>query len=226
MELGRGYKAATQIGCVVSYGFLRVVALLRPPPALGAAASPCPPLGTRAVAEVSCMVGADAAAAAAHAAAAASAVDNPQDDGGVEESTAAGRAHHPRRSVVGIGGHDGAWAEFVPVAFVNVHAVPDGVPDATAVAFEPLAAARRAVAALDRLPAMAPVAGLDAGRLSVLVGFATAVARPGHVFALGRSAGAAHAARGAGVLSRARLPVPLGATNAALPIVMARGTSC
>jgi threonine dehydrogenase-like Zn-dependent dehydrogenase len=49
--------------------------------------------------------------------------------------------HCPNRTVLGILGHDGAMAEFVCVPSVNLHAIPDSVPDESAVLIEPLAAA-------------------------------------------------------------------------------------
>jgi len=49
--------------------------------------------------------------------------------------------HCPHRSVLGILNHDGAFAEFVSVPEVNLHAVPDSVSTEHAVFTEPLAAA-------------------------------------------------------------------------------------
>ena len=51
--------------------------------------------------------------------------------------------HCPRRTVLGILGRDGAFADFVAVPTANLHAVPDAVPDEAAVFVEPLAAAYR-----------------------------------------------------------------------------------
>ncbi len=50
-------------------------------------------------------------------------------------------AHCLRRRVLGIVGHDGAFAEYLALPFANLHAVPCGVTDAQAVFTEPLAAA-------------------------------------------------------------------------------------
>ncbi len=50
-------------------------------------------------------------------------------------------AHCLRRRVLGIVGHDGAFAEYLALPFANLHAVPGGVTDAQAVFTEPLAAA-------------------------------------------------------------------------------------
>jgi len=49
--------------------------------------------------------------------------------------------HCRRRRVLGIIGHDGAFAEFLALPVVNLHRVPDGVSDEVAVFCEPVAAA-------------------------------------------------------------------------------------
>ncbi len=49
--------------------------------------------------------------------------------------------HCARRRVLGIIGHDGAFAEYLALPVVNLHRVPVGVPDEAAVFTEPLAAA-------------------------------------------------------------------------------------
>jgi alcohol dehydrogenase len=49
--------------------------------------------------------------------------------------------HCARRRVLGIIGHDGAFAEYLALPIVNLHRVPAGVPDEAAVFSEPLAAA-------------------------------------------------------------------------------------
>jgi threonine dehydrogenase-like Zn-dependent dehydrogenase len=46
-----------------------------------------------------------------------------------------------RRRVLGIVGHDGAFAEYLALPIVNLHRVPVGIPDEAAVFTEPLAAA-------------------------------------------------------------------------------------
>lgn len=51
------------------------------------------------------------------------------------------RKHLPRRSVLGIAGRDGAFADFVTVPAQNCHVVPDSISDREAVFVEPLAAA-------------------------------------------------------------------------------------
>ena len=49
--------------------------------------------------------------------------------------------HCARRRVLGILGHDGAFAEFLALPVVNLHRVPTSIPDEAAVFTEPLAAA-------------------------------------------------------------------------------------
>jgi threonine dehydrogenase-like Zn-dependent dehydrogenase len=49
--------------------------------------------------------------------------------------------HCARRRVLGILGHDGAFAEFLALPVVNLHRVPENIPDEAAVFTEPLAAA-------------------------------------------------------------------------------------
>lgn len=51
------------------------------------------------------------------------------------------RNHCPNRSVLGILGKDGAFADYVTLPIENLHLVPDSVPDEEAVFVEPLAAA-------------------------------------------------------------------------------------
>ena len=54
----------------------------------------------------------------------------------------AGRRNHcERRTVLGIRGRHGAFAERLTLPVANLHAVPDGLPDDVAVFVEPLAAA-------------------------------------------------------------------------------------
>lgn len=51
------------------------------------------------------------------------------------------RTHCPQRTVMGILGHDGAFADFVAVPEINLHPVDDALTDDEAVFVEPLAAA-------------------------------------------------------------------------------------
>jgi len=60
------------------------------------------------------------------------------------ELCVAGKGRHcPHRTVLGIRGRDGAFAEYLTLPERNLHAVPDEIPDDAAVFVEPLAAAFR-----------------------------------------------------------------------------------
>ena len=51
------------------------------------------------------------------------------------------KTHCARRIVLGIVGHDGAFAEYLALPVENLHVLPDAIPDEQAVFIEPLAAA-------------------------------------------------------------------------------------
>lgn len=51
------------------------------------------------------------------------------------------KTHCAKRTVLGIVGHDGAFAEYLALPLENLHAVPDSVSDEEAVFVEPIAAA-------------------------------------------------------------------------------------
>ena len=57
--------------------------------------------------------------------------------------------HCPQRTVLGISGKDGAFAEYMTLPLDNLHPVPDSIPDSRAVFTEPLAAA---VEILEQVP--------------------------------------------------------------------------
>ncbi len=78
------------------------------------------------------------------------------------------RRHCPSRRVMGILNADGAFAERVAVPVVNLHAVPDGVPDEAAVFAEPLAAAFEILEQIHLQPATDAVV-LGDGKLGLLV---------------------------------------------------------
>jgi threonine dehydrogenase-like Zn-dependent dehydrogenase len=80
----------------------------------------------------------------------------------------AGRGHCDVRSVLGILGRDGAFAEYLALPSTNLHAVPDAVDDLTAVFVEPTAAAYR-VAEQVAIARHTRAAVVGAGRLGVLV---------------------------------------------------------
>lgn len=87
----------------------------------------------------------------------------------------AGRTRHcPTRTVMGILGADGAFAELLRIPVENLRTVPDPIPDAAAVFVEPLAAA---IEACDQTTAFAGGRALvvGAGKLGLLVAQALAV---------------------------------------------------
>jgi len=67
------------------------------------------------------------------------------------------RMHCRRRRVLGIFGHDGAFAEYLTLPVVNLHAIPAGVSDEQAVFTEPLAAALEIAAQVHIGPAQTVV---------------------------------------------------------------------
>jgi alcohol dehydrogenase len=82
----------------------------------------------------------------------------------------AGRPTHcPQRTVLGIVGRDGAFAESLSLPLANLHAVPDAVPDEAAVFVEPLAAACEILEQVHIRPSSRVVV-LGAGRLGQLCG--------------------------------------------------------
>ncbi len=90
----------------------------------------------------------------------------------------AGRGNHCEgRRVLGIKGHDGAFAEYLVLPLSNLHAVPDNIPDEAAVFCEPLAAALR-IQEQRPIRADAGVLVVGAGRLGQLI--ALSLAGGGH----------------------------------------------
>ena len=81
---------------------------------------------------------------------------------------AAGRGHCDVRTVVGIRGRDGAFAEYLSLPSTNLHSVPDSIDDLTAVFIEPAAAACRVVEQV-RIESGMRAAVVGAGRLGLLV---------------------------------------------------------
>src|SRR5262249_32105775 len=80
----------------------------------------------------------------------------------------AGRGHCNARSVLGILRRDGAFAEYLALPSITLHAVPDSLDDLPAVFVEPLAAAYR-VAEQVQIEDRTRAAVVGAGRLGVLV---------------------------------------------------------
>jgi threonine dehydrogenase-like Zn-dependent dehydrogenase len=80
----------------------------------------------------------------------------------------AGRGHCDHRTVLGIIGRDGAFADYLSLPAENLHPVPDSVDDNTAVLVEPLAAACRVLEQVEVVPRMSS-AVVGPGRLGLLV---------------------------------------------------------
>jgi alcohol dehydrogenase len=81
---------------------------------------------------------------------------------------AAGRGHCDVRTVLGIRGRDGAFAEYLSLPSTNLHEVPASLDDTTAVFVEPTAAACRVVEQVRIEPGIS-AAVVGAGRLGLLV---------------------------------------------------------
>jgi threonine dehydrogenase-like Zn-dependent dehydrogenase len=81
---------------------------------------------------------------------------------------AAGRGHCDVRTVLGIRGRDGAFAEYLSLPSANLHLVPASVDDVTAVFIEPLAAACRLLEQVT-IDTGTRAAVVGAGRLGLLV---------------------------------------------------------
>ena len=81
----------------------------------------------------------------------------------------AGLAGHCRnRTVLGISGHDGCFADYVTVPEINLHEVPESISDEEAVFVEPLAAAYQVIKQCP-IESRARVAVIGTGRLGLLV---------------------------------------------------------
>jgi threonine dehydrogenase-like Zn-dependent dehydrogenase len=76
--------------------------------------------------------------------------------------------HCPRRTVLGIVKHPGAFREFLTLPERNLHVVPDSVPTEQAVFIEPLAAAAEILDQV-QIPCSSAVAVLGDGKLGLLV---------------------------------------------------------
>jgi alcohol dehydrogenase len=116
--------------------------------------------------------------------------------------------HCPTRKVLGIVGHPGAFREFLTLPEVNLHTVPQSVPDRAAVFVEPLAAACEI---LDQVsfPRSAEIAVLGDGKLGLLI--AQVLQAVGHqVHQYGRHASKLRISANAGVATEVagkQLPV-------------------
>ena len=87
------------------------------------------------------------------------------------------KEHCVDRTVVGIRGRDGAFAEMLSLPAVNLHHVPDAVDDRTAVFTEPTAAACRILAQME-IHHTARVAVVGDGRMGLIVAQVLRTATP------------------------------------------------
>src|SRR2546430_562017 len=78
------------------------------------------------------------------------------------------KRHCARRTVLGIMGHPGAYAEYLTLPLDNLHTVPDGVSDEQAVFVEPLAAACEILEQVD-VRKVREAAVLGDGKLAQLI---------------------------------------------------------
>lgn len=78
------------------------------------------------------------------------------------------KTHCVRRTVLGIVGHDGAFAEYLSLPLENLHLVPDSVSDEQAVFVEPLAAACEILDQVD-IKKFGEAAVLGDGKLAQLI---------------------------------------------------------
>jgi len=78
------------------------------------------------------------------------------------------KTHCARRTVLGIIGHPGAYAEYLTLPLENLHIVPDGVSDEQAVFVEPLAAACEILEQVD-VKEIPEAAVLGDGKLTQLI---------------------------------------------------------
>lgn len=145
--------------------------------------------------------------------------------------------HCPTRTVMGIVGRDGAFAEYVVLPVVNLHEVPKGIPDEAAVFVEPLAAATEILEQKDILPG-SHVGVLGDGRLGLLVAQVmhhigarvTLIGKHGWKLDLARSWGINVARGGSEQLKPRSFTVVVdatgspGALNEALRLTVPRGT--
>ena len=78
------------------------------------------------------------------------------------------KTHCSRRKVLGIVGHDGAFAEYLALPVENLHVIPDSIADEQAVFVEPLAAACEILEQVD-VKGLRSAAVLGDGKLGQLV---------------------------------------------------------
>lgn len=144
------------------------------------------------------------------------------------------KEHCVNRTVLGIRGRDGAFAEYLSLPAANLHEVPDTVSDAAAVFVEPVAAACRIVEQID-IMSITRIAVLGDGRLGNLTAQVLRL-RTKRLVLLGRHRRKLEIARTVGVTARdestvrEQFDVVVDATGRpegfarAMELVMPRGT--
>ena len=147
------------------------------------------------------------------------------------------KEHCANRNVVGIREHDGAFAEYLSLPAVNLHAVPETMDDETAVFAEPVAAACRIFEQMTVDP-QARVAIVGDGRMGLLVAQVlrtvapdvTVLGRHDHKLAIARALGLSAERSDRAVPSSARFDIVVDVTGRpdglrrALELVKPRGT--
>lgn len=145
--------------------------------------------------------------------------------------------HCPTRTVMGIVGRDGCFAEYVVLPVHNLHEIPKAIPDEAAVFVEPLAAATEILEQKNILPGF-HVGVLGDGRLGLLAAqvlhhvgaHVTLIGKHGWKLDLARSWGIKVACAGSEQLKPHSFAVVIDATgsptalNEALRLTVPRGT--
>ena len=108
--------------------------------------------------------------------------------------------HCPNRSVLGISGKDGVFAEYITLPARNLHAVPENIQNDEAVFVEPLAAACRILEQID-IKQYKEAAVIGDGKLGLLIAMVLQQAGS-QVFLYGRHAKKMDMVRGEGVQTR------------------------
>jgi threonine dehydrogenase-like Zn-dependent dehydrogenase len=109
--------------------------------------------------------------------------------------------HCPRRTVLGIVNHPGAFREYLTLPERNLHALPDALPAERAVFVEPLAAACEILDQVN-LPCASEIAVLGDGKLGLLIALVLN-AYGHHVHQFGRHTEKLQIARRAGIATEA-----------------------
>jgi threonine dehydrogenase-like Zn-dependent dehydrogenase len=110
------------------------------------------------------------------------------------------KTHCAHRTVLGIIGHPGAYAEYLTLPLENLHAVPDGIRDEQAVFVEPLAAACEILEQID-VKKYREAAVLGDGKLAQLIARVLKTAVP-RVVLYGKHGKKLALARGAGIQTK------------------------